>query len=75
MVPLGKMARPSNPVRPNAVRIVLTGYTDIDALVRAVNRSRIYRYLTKPWDDERLRGHIAEAFRQKEMIDDNARLG
>ena len=52
-------------VRPNAVRIVLTGYTDIDALVRAVNRSRIYRYLAKPWDDEQLKLAIARLLQSR----------
>ena len=42
-------------VRPDAMRIILTGYTDVDALVHAVNTSRIYRYVTKPWDSEELR--------------------
>ena len=42
-------------VRPDAMRIILTGYTDVDALVQAVNLSRIYRYVTKPWESEELR--------------------
>jgi len=42
-------------VRPDAIRIILTGYTDVDALVKAVNMSQIYRYVTKPWSTEELR--------------------
>ncbi len=61
-------------VRPNAVRIVLTGYTDIDALVRAVNRSRIYRYLTKPWDDEDMRTALTRAIELFNLARENARL-
>jgi two-component system response regulator HupR/HoxA len=61
-------------VRPNSVRIVLTGYTDIDALVRAVNRSRIYRYLTKPWDDEEMRTAITRAIELFNLARENARL-
>jgi two-component system response regulator HupR/HoxA len=61
-------------VRPNAVRIVLTGYTDIDALVRAVNRSRIYRYLSKPWDDEEMRTALTRAVELFQLTRENARL-
>ncbi len=61
-------------VRPNAVRIVLTGYTDIDALVRAVNRSRIYRYLAKPWDDEEMRAALTRAIELFRLTRENARL-
>ncbi len=35
---------------PDAVRILLTGYTDIESVIGAVNKGQIYRYLTKPWD-------------------------
>jgi two-component system response regulator HupR/HoxA len=61
-------------VRPNAIRIVLTGYTDIDALVRAVNRSRIYRYVTKPWDDEEMRTALTRAVELFNLTRENLRL-
>jgi two-component system response regulator HupR/HoxA len=61
-------------IRPDAVRIVLTGYTDIDALVRAVNRSRIYRYLAKPWDDEEMRTALIRAVELFGLTRENARL-
>jgi two-component system response regulator HupR/HoxA len=61
-------------VAPNAVRIILTGYTDIDALVRAVNRSRIYRYLAKPWDDEEMRSALMRAIELSNLARENARL-
>lgn len=35
---------------PDTVRILLTGYTDIESVIGAVNKGQIYRYLTKPWD-------------------------
>ncbi len=59
---------------PETVRIVLSGYTELQSITDAVNEGAIYKFLTKPWDDERLRGHIAEAFRTKEMADENTRL-
>lgn len=59
---------------PSTVRIVLSGYTELQSITDAVNEGAIYKFLTKPWDDERLRGHVSEAFRSKELSDENARL-
>ncbi|MDP3085936.1 MAG: EAL domain-containing protein, partial [Rubrivivax sp.] len=59
---------------PNSVRMVLSGYTELQSIIDAVNEGAIYKFLTKPWDDQRLREHVAEAFRQKEMGDENRRL-
>jgi PAS domain-containing protein len=59
---------------PQTVRMVLSGYTELQSIIDAVNEGSIYKFLTKPWDDERLRGHVAEAFRQKELADENRRL-
>ena len=59
---------------PHTVRMVLSGYTELQSIIDAVNEGAIYKFLTKPWDDERLRGHVAEAFRQKDLADENRRL-
>lgn len=59
---------------PDTVRMVLSGYTELQSITDAVNEGAIYKFLTKPWDDERLRAHISEAFRSKEMADENTRL-
>jgi diguanylate cyclase (GGDEF)-like protein len=59
---------------PDTVRIVLSGYTELHSVTEAVNEGAIYKFLTKPWDDTQLRGHIEEAFRRKEMADENRRL-
>ncbi|KQW87540.1 histidine kinase [Massilia sp. Root418] len=59
---------------PDTVRIMLSGYTELQSVTDAVNEGAIYKFLTKPWDDEQLRGHIAEAFRLKEIADENERL-
>lgn len=48
---------------PDTVRIVLTGYTDLDSVTGAINRGAIHKFLTKPWDDDQLREEIREAFR------------
>jgi response regulator RpfG family c-di-GMP phosphodiesterase len=44
------------------VRILLTGYADINAVVDAVNKGHIYYYLNKPWDEQQLRIIIKNAF-------------
>lgn len=59
---------------PDSVRMVLSGYTELQSITDAINEGAIYKFLTKPWDDERLRSHVAEAFRSKEMADENKRL-
>lgn len=59
---------------PNTVRMVLSGYTELQSIIDAVNEGAVYKFLTKPWDDARLREHVAEAFRQKELADENRRL-
>jgi diguanylate cyclase (GGDEF)-like protein len=59
---------------PDTVRMVLSGYTELQSIIDAVNEGAIYRFLTKPWDDQHLRAHIAEAVRHKDMADENRRL-
>lgn len=59
---------------PQTMRIMLSGYTELQAVTDAVNEGAIFKFLTKPWDDQQLRAHIAEAFRLKGIDDDNARL-
>jgi response regulator RpfG family c-di-GMP phosphodiesterase len=46
---------------PDAVRILLTGYTDINAVIDAINKGQVYHYLTKPWDERYLRTVINNA--------------
>jgi EAL domain-containing protein (putative c-di-GMP-specific phosphodiesterase class I)/CheY-like chemotaxis protein len=61
-------------LRPDTIRIMLSGYTELQSVTDAVNEGAIYKFLTKPWNDEQLRAHLADAFRLKEIADDNARL-
>ena len=48
-------------LRPRMVRMILTGYTDVDALVEAINCGQVYRYVTKPWSNEELRLTVRRA--------------
>ncbi len=47
---------------PDTIRIVLSGYTDLKSVTDAINQGAIYKFLTKPWDDDQLRAVIAQAF-------------
>lgn len=53
--------------RPDAVRILLTGYTDIESVIAAVNSGQIYRYVTKPWDPRDLEVTVDRAIERYEM--------
>lgn len=67
--------RQAKVVQPQTVRIVLSGYTELQSITDAINEGAIYKFLTKPWDDEQLRANIAEAFRHKALDDENRQLG
>jgi diguanylate cyclase (GGDEF)-like protein len=60
---------------PETVRMSLSGYTELQSITDAINEGSVYKFLTKPWDDERLRAHVNEAFRQKEIFDEHRELG
>ncbi len=59
---------------PHLVRILLTGYTDMESLVAAVNDGRLFRYLTKPWNVEEMLGIVQQAARVNRLAVDNERL-
>jgi diguanylate cyclase (GGDEF)-like protein len=61
-------------LHPATIRLVLSGYTDLQTVTDAINEGAIYKFLTKPWDDSHLRANIQEAFQAKEMADENRRL-
>lgn len=46
---------------PDIIRIILTGYTDVDDLVDAINTGQVFKYVTKPWDDDDLRRVVSQA--------------
>ena len=47
---------------PHTLRIILSGYTDLQTIMEAVNRGALYRFYTKPWDNQTLRENIRAAF-------------
>lgn len=54
---------------PNTIRIVLSGYTELRSITDAINHGAIYKFLTKPWEDDLLRENIREAFLHCETRD------
>lgn len=61
-------------LHPDTVRIMLSGYTDLNSVTDAINRGAIYKFLTKPWEDDLLRENVEEAFKHHEMKLENTRL-
>lgn len=59
---------------PDTIRIVLSGYTELQSVTDAINEGAVYRFLTKPWDDQQLREHIQKAFEYKELLEENKQL-
>lgn len=60
--------------QPNAVRLILSGYADLNALVGAINRAQILRFMSKPWNDYELSAAIAQALAWREAYLENERL-
>lgn len=50
------------PEYPEPMRILLTGYADIEAVINAINKGQVYRYITKPWNEDELKSIIDAAF-------------
>ncbi|WP_300337314.1 HD domain-containing phosphohydrolase [Accumulibacter sp.] len=59
---------------PRVIRILLTGYADIAATVNAINKGEIYRYISKPWDDNDIVLIVRDALERQQLQNENARL-
>jgi CheY-like chemotaxis protein len=59
---------------PDACRIMLTGYSELDAAMDAINRGGIFRYVSKPWNDLDLKNTLEEAVARYELILENKAL-
>ncbi|MFZ6046431.1 HD domain-containing phosphohydrolase [Pseudomonas sp. CR3202] len=59
---------------PDTLRILLTGATDLDTSIRAINQGRIYRYLGKPWNDDELRFTLRQALAHRHAEHERQRL-
>jgi FixJ family two-component response regulator len=59
---------------PAALRIVLTGYTDVDSITDSINKGHIYKFFLKPWNDQSLRLEIKQALDHYDLIRANKKL-
>jgi Nif-specific regulatory protein len=69
-----EMLREARKLRPDAVGIILTAFTDVDVLIEAINLGQIYRYITKPWEAKEVRGILQYALERFHLTRENQRL-
>ncbi len=62
------------PVYPDTIRILLTGFSDVNAVMDAINRGQVYKYLVKPWADEELKMYIKNAIELYHLRKENREL-
>ncbi len=59
---------------PDTLRMMLTGYADMQAVMNAINHGEVYRFITKPWDDDEIRCIVKDAILHYELIEENREL-
>jgi response regulator RpfG family c-di-GMP phosphodiesterase len=59
---------------PRTVRIVLSGYADVAAIVEAINDGHIYRFLSKPWDDDQLKANLKSCLNHQTLLESHYEL-
>jgi len=59
---------------PDVLRVVLTGYTDVDSITESINKGHIYKFFLKPWNDKNLKLEIKQALEQYDLIQANKGL-
>ena len=59
---------------PSTLRILLTGYADVDMMTKAINEGQLYRYLSKPWNDEELVQALRQALAHQHSESERQRL-
>jgi len=55
------LLRQAREVAPNTMRLLLTGYSDIEAIIGSINDGEVFRYISKPWSADDIRGIVGEA--------------
>jgi two-component system, probable response regulator PhcQ len=59
---------------PRTIRIMLTGHATLETAIKAINEGRIYRFLTKPWNDVDLAVTLRQALEHRTLVMENRRL-
>jgi DNA-binding NtrC family response regulator len=59
---------------PEAIRMIFTGYADIQAIIEAVNQGNVFRYVAKPWDPDRLIATLKEAGEMYDRLTEREQL-
>ena len=59
---------------PYSIRMILTGFSDVEAIIQAINTGRVYRYITKPWNKEELKMNIDKAIEIYQLRAQNRKL-
>ncbi|WP_291914779.1 response regulator [Chitinophaga sp. CB10] len=59
---------------PEPIRMLLTGYADINAVVDAINKGQVYKYFSKPWNEEELKHNIEKAYEVYSLRKENKEL-
>lgn len=55
-------------ITPDTIRIMLTGYADLEASIDAINKGEVYRFITKPWKDEELRLTVKQSIEYRDLM-------
>jgi response regulator RpfG family c-di-GMP phosphodiesterase len=59
---------------PEPIRMLLTGYADINAVIDAINKGQVYKYFSKPWNDDELKQNIDKAYEVYSLRKENKEL-
>lgn len=69
-----ELVKRTNGCSPDTVRIVLTGQSDMETVLAAVNEGEVFRFVLKPWNDIELKASVLIALGHRRLIEDNKRL-
>lgn len=59
---------------PDTIRILITGFPDLDSAIDAINRGQVYRYIAKPWEAKELKAIVTQALDYYDILRDNRAL-
>lgn len=62
------------PIYPEPIRMLLTGYSDIEAVIDSINKGQVFKYITKPWNDQELEININNAYEVFRLRKENKEL-